>query len=161
FDLRLDWSKIEKLRDMWGGKLILKGINDAEDAVMAARVGADAIVVSNHGGRQLDGAMSSIRMLPSILDAVGDQVEVHLDSGIRTGQDVLKALALGAKGTFIGRAFVYGLGAMGQPGVTKALEVIRKELDMTMALCGERDVKALGPHNLFVPQGFADPTVTL
>ncbi|MCA2010178.1 alpha-hydroxy-acid oxidizing protein [Cereibacter sphaeroides] len=161
FDPQLDWSKIEKLRDMWGGKLILKGINDPEDAVMASKIGADAITVSNHGGRQLDGAMSSIRMLPSIMDAVGDEIEVHLDSGIRSGQDVLKALALGAKGTMIGRSFVYGLGAMGEKGVTTALEVIRKELDMTMALCGERDVKALGQHNLLLPQGFGDPTVVL
>lgn len=121
---------------------------------MAAQVGADAIVVSNHGGRQLDGALSSIRMLPQIMDAVGDQVEVHLDSGIRSGQDVLKALALGAKGTMIGRAFVYGLGAMGKPGVTTALEVIRKELDTTMALCGERSVADLGRHNLLIPQDF-------
>ena len=161
FDPQLDWAKIEKLRDQWGGKLILKGINDPEDAVMAQKIGADAIVVSNHGGRQLDGAMSSIRMLPSIMDAVGGTTEVHLDSGIRSGQDVLKALALGAQGTFIGRAFVYGLGAMGQAGVTKALEVIHTELDKTMALCGERDVKALGKHNLLVPQGFGDPTVML
>jgi L-lactate dehydrogenase (cytochrome) len=161
FDLQLDWSKIEKLRDMWGGTFILKGINDPDDAMMAAKIGADAIVVSNHGGRQLDGAMSSIRMLPSILEAVGDSVEVHLDSGIRTGQDVLKALAMGAKGTYIGRAFVYGLGAMGQAGVTKALEVLHTELDKTMALCGERDVKNLRPDNLIVPQGFADPTAVL
>ena len=161
FDPQLDWAKIEKLRDQWGGKLILKGINDPEDAIMAQKIGADAIVVSNHGGRQLDGAMSSIRMLPSIMDAVGGTTEVHLDSGIRSGQDVLKALALGAQGTFIGRAFVYGLGAMGQAGVTKALEVIHTELDKTMALCGERDVKALGKHNLLVPQGFGDPTVML
>lgn len=161
FDPQLDWGKIAKLKEMWGGKLILKGILDAEDAKMALQVGADAIVVSNHGGRQLDGAMSSIRMLPSILDAVGDQVEVHLDSGIRSGQDVLKALALGARGTYIGRAFVYGLGAMGQAGVRKALEIIHRELDVTMALCGERDVHNLGPHNLILPQGFADPTVRL
>lgn len=161
FDPRLDWSKIEKLRDMWGGTFILKGINDAEDAVMASKIGADAIVVSNHGGRQLDGAMSSIRMLPSILDAVGDRVEVHLDSGIRTGQDVLKALALGAKGTYVGRAFVYGLGAMGQAGVTKALEILHTELDKTMALCGERDVRNLGRHNLLVPKGFEDPTAVI
>ena len=154
FDPTLDWTKIEKLKDQWGGKVILKGILDAEDAKMAAKVGADAIIVSNHGGRQLDGALSSIRVLPSILDAVGDQVEVHLDSGIRSGQDVLKALALGAKGTYIGRAFVYGLGAMGQQGVTKALEVIHKELDTTMALCGETNVNDLGRHNLLVPEDF-------
>ena len=154
FDPSLDWGKIEKLKEMWGGKVILKGILDAEDAKMAAKVGADAITVSNHGGRQLDGALSSIRMLPQIMDAVGDEVEVHLDSGIRSGQDVLKALALGAKGTMIGRAFVYGLGAMGQKGVTTALEVIQKELDTTMALCGERNVNDLGRHNLLIPEGF-------
>ncbi|MEW2913982.1 alpha-hydroxy acid oxidase [Leisingera sp. JC11] len=154
FDPALDWGKVEKLMEMWGGKVILKGILDAEDAKMAAKLGADAIVVSNHGGRQLDGALSSIRMLPEIMDAVGSDVEVHLDSGIRSGQDVLKALALGAKGTMIGRAFVYGLGAMGQQGVTAALEVIRKELDTTMALCGERSVEGLGRHNLLIPEDF-------
>jgi L-lactate dehydrogenase (cytochrome) len=161
FDPRLDWGKIAKLKEQWGGKLILKGILDAEDAKMALQVGADAIIVSNHGGRQLDGAMSSIRMLPAILDAVGDRVEVHMDGGIRTGQDVLKALALGARGTYIGRAFTYGLGAMGQAGVRKALEILHRELDVTMALCGERDVHNLGRHNLIVPQGFEDPTVRL
>ncbi|OED49373.1 alpha-hydroxy-acid oxidizing enzyme [Rhodobacteraceae bacterium (ex Bugula neritina AB1)] len=154
FDPALDWGKVEKLMEMWGGKVILKGILDAEDAKMAAKLGADAIVVSNHGGRQLDGALSSIRMLPEIMEAVGSDVEVHLDSGIRSGQDVLKALALGAKGTMIGRAFVYGLGAMGQQGVTAALEVIRKELDTTMALCGERSVEGLGRHNLLIPEDF-------
>ncbi|MFP3383603.1 L-lactate dehydrogenase [Tritonibacter sp. SIMBA_163] len=154
FDPSLDWGKIEKLKEMWGGKVILKGILDEEDAKMAAKVGADAITVSNHGGRQLDGALSSIRMLPQIMDAVGDQVEVHLDSGIRSGQDVLKALALGATGTMIGRAFVYGLGAMGQQGVTRALEVIHKELDTSMALCGEKSVSNLGRHNLMVPEDF-------
>lgn len=154
FDPSLDWGKIEKLKEMWGGKVILKGILDEEDAKMAAKVGADAITVSNHGGRQLDGALSSIRMLPRIMDAVGDQVEVHLDSGIRSGQDVLKALALGATGTMIGRAFVYGLGAMGQQGVTRALEVIHKELDTSMALCGEKNVADLGRHNLLVPEDF-------
>jgi len=161
FDLQLDWKKIEKLKEMWGGKLILKGILDADDAKMALQVGADAIVVSNHGGRQLDGAMSAIRMLPSIVDAVGDKVEVHFDSGIRSGQDILKALALGAKGTYVGRSFVYGLGAMGQAGVTKALEILHRELDVTMALCGERDVHNLGRHNLIVPQGWDDPTTPL
>lgn len=154
FDPTLDWNKVAKLKEEWGGKVILKGILDAEDAKMALKVGADAIVVSNHGGRQLDGALSSIRALPSILDAVGDQVEVHLDSGIRSGQDVLKALAMGAKGTFIGRAFIYGLGAMGQQGVTKALEVIHREMDLTMALCGETNVANLGRHNLLIPEGF-------
>jgi L-lactate dehydrogenase (cytochrome) len=154
FDPSLDWERIKEFRSWWDGPVILKGILDEEDAKMAANVGADAIVVSNHGGRQLDGALSSIRMLPRIMDAVGDKIEVHLDSGIRSGQDVLKALALGAKGTMIGRAFVYGLGAMGQAGVTKALEVIHKELDTTMALCGERDVANLGRHNLLLPPDF-------
>ncbi|WP_171094307.1 MULTISPECIES: alpha-hydroxy acid oxidase [unclassified Ruegeria] len=154
FDPSLDWAKVEKLMEQWGGKVILKGILDAEDAKIAAKLGADAIVVSNHGGRQLDGALSSIRVLPEIMDAVGGDIEVHLDSGIRSGQDVLKALALGAKGTYIGRAFVYGLGAMGQKGVTTALEVIQKELDTTMALCGERKVTDLGRHNLLVPEDF-------
>ena len=154
FDPRLDWDKIGRIRDMWGGRLILKGILDEDDARRAADFGADAIVVSNHGGRQLDGALSSVRRLGPILRAVGDRIEVHLDSGIRSGQDVLKALALGARGTYIGRAYIYGLGAMGQAGVTKALEIIRKELDVTMALCGERDVTALGRHNLYVPADF-------
>ncbi|WP_420005312.1 alpha-hydroxy acid oxidase [Arenibacterium sp. LLYu02] len=155
FDPSLDWGKIAKLKEMWGGKVILKGILDEEDAKMALQVGADAITVSNHGGRQLDGALSSIRMLPRIMDAVGGEIEVHLDSGIRSGQDVLKALALGATGTMIGRAFVYGLGAMGQKGVTTALEVIRKELDISMALCGEQSVQALGRHNLLMPVDFS------
>ncbi|MEH6506193.1 MAG: alpha-hydroxy acid oxidase [Sulfitobacter litoralis] len=154
FDPTLDWDKIAKLKEQWGGKVILKGILDADDARMALKVGADAIIVSNHGGRQLDGAISSIRALPSILEAVGDQIEVHLDSGIRSGQDVLKAMAMGAKGTYIGRAFIYGLGAMGQAGVTSALEVIHKELDLSMALCGETSVAALGKHNLLIPKGF-------
>ncbi|MFQ6554186.1 L-lactate dehydrogenase [Aestuariibius insulae] len=154
FDPQLDWSKVARLKEQWGGKLILKGILDAEDAKMAAKIGADAIVVSNHGGRQLDGALSSIRILPSIVEAVGDQVEIHLDSGIRSGQDVLKALALGAKGTYIGRAFTYGLGAMGQKGVSTALEIIRRELDTTMALCGRKDVKSLDRDVLLVPEDF-------
>lgn len=154
FDLTLDWKRIAKFKEMWGGKVILKGILDADDARNALSVGADAIVVSNHGGRQLDGALSSIRALPDIVDAVGDKVEVMMDSGIRSGQDVLKALALGAKSTMIGRSYVYGLGAMGEAGVTRALEVIQKELDTSMALCGERDVKALGRHNLLIPKGF-------
>ncbi|MEM1236131.1 MAG: alpha-hydroxy acid oxidase [Pseudomonadota bacterium] len=154
FDHSLDWERIKELRSWWDGPVILKGILDEEDAKMAANVGADAIVVSNHGGRQLDGALSSIRMLPRIMDAVGDKIEVHLDSGIRSGQDVLKALALGATGTMIGRAFVYGLGARGEQGVTEALEVIHKELDTTMALCGKRDVKDLDRSVLMLPQGF-------
>ena len=154
FDQALDWKRVAELMKMWGGKVILKGIMDVEDAKMAAKLGADAIIVSNHGGRQLDGALSSIRMLPAILDAVGDKVEVHLDSGIRSGQDVLKAMAMGAKGTYIGRAFVYGLGAMGEKGVTTALEVIHKELDTTMALCGKRDIHDVDRNILLVPKGF-------
>ena len=154
FDLSLDWNKIAKLKEEWGGKVILKGILDTEDAKMALKVGADAIIVSNHGGRQLDGALSSIKALPSILEAVGDQIDVHLDSGIRSGQDVLKAMAMGAKGTYIGRAYIYGLGAMGQAGVTSALEVIHRELDTTMALCGETQVENLGRHNLLIPEDF-------
>lgn len=154
FDPKLDWAKIARIRDQWGGKFILKGILDEDDAKRAAEFGADAIIVSNHGGRQLDGALSSIRMLPRIVDAVQGKTEVWLDSGIRSGQDVLKALAMGATGTMIGRSYIYGLGAMGQAGVTAALEIIRKELDITMALCGERDVANLGRHNLLVPKGF-------
>lgn len=154
FDPTLDWGKIAKIKEQWGGKVILKGILDAEDAKMALSVGADAIVVSNHGGRQLDGALSSIRALPSILDAVGDQIEVHLDSGIRSGQDILKAVAMGAKGTFIGRAYIYGLGAMGEAGVTQALDVLHRELDISMALCGKRNVNELGRDVLLVPEGF-------
>lgn len=154
FDHSLDWGKVAKLKEMWGGKVILKGILDAEDAKMALKVGADAIVVSNHGGRQLDGAISSIKALPSILDAVGDQVEVHLDSGIRSGQDVLKAVAMGAKGTFIGRAYIYGLGAMGEQGVTRALEVIHKEMDTSMALCGHRDINNVDRDILMIPEDF-------
>ncbi len=155
FDQSLDWNRIAELRRMWDGPVILKGILDAEDAKQAANIGADAIVVSNHGGRQLDGALSSIRMLPEIMDAVGDKIEVHLDSGIRSGQDVLKALALGAKGTYIGRAFVHGLGAMGEAGVTKALEVIQKEMDTTMALCGRRTVDQVDRDMVLVPEDFA------
>jgi L-lactate dehydrogenase (cytochrome) len=156
FDLQLDWDKIARIRDKWGGKLILKGILDEDDARLAADFGADALIVSNHGGRQLDGALSAIRMLPRIVQAVGDRIEVHMDSGIRSGQDVLKALALGAHGTMIGRAFVHGLGAMGEAGVTRALEVIQKELDISMALCGERKVTDLSRENLLVPNGYFD-----
>ncbi|HKZ73123.1 MAG TPA: alpha-hydroxy acid oxidase [Steroidobacteraceae bacterium] len=141
FDPTLSWKDIEWVKKLWGGKLILKGILDVEDAKIAAQSGVDAIVVSNHGGRQLDGTISSIRALPEIADAVGDRMEIWFDGGIRSGQDVLKALALGARGTLIGRAFAYGLGAMGEAGVTCALEIIEKELDVTMALCGLRDVK--------------------
>jgi L-lactate dehydrogenase (cytochrome) len=140
FDPRLSWDDIEWVRNRWGGKLILKGLQDAEDAVIAVKTGADAIIVSNHGGRQLDGAPSSINALPAIVDAVGDKIEVHMDGGIRSGQDVLKATALGAKGTYIGRAMLYALGAMGESGVTKALEIIHKELDLSMAFCGRTDI---------------------
>ncbi|MDR6631331.1 L-lactate dehydrogenase (cytochrome) [Phyllobacterium sp. 1468] len=149
FDPRLSWSDVTWIKERWGGKLIIKGILDVEDAKMAAATGADAIIVSNHGGRQLDGAPSSISVLADIVDAVGDKIEVHFDGGIRSGQDVLKALAIGAKGTYIGRAFLYGLGAGGKKGVTEALEIIRKELDITMALCGERDVTVLDRNNLY------------
>jgi L-lactate dehydrogenase (cytochrome) len=136
FDPRLSWADIDWVRERWGGKFILKGIMEVEDAKLAAEHGADAIVVSNHGGRQLDGAPSSIRALPAIVDAVGDKLEVWMDGGIRSGQDVLKAWALGARGTMIGRTMVYGLGAMGQAGVLKALQILHKELDVTMAFCG-------------------------
>lgn len=154
FDPRLNWDTVKEYRRKWDGKFILKGILDAEDAKKALTVGADAIIVSNHGGRQLDGAISTITALPSILEAVGDKIEVHLDSGIRSGQDVLKALAMGAHGTYIGRAYVYGLGAMGQKGVAEALRIIHTELDVTMALCGEKDVANLGKHNLLIPKDF-------
>ena len=154
FDPTLDWDKIKQIKDEWGGKVILKGILDAEDAKMALNVGADAIIVSNHGGRQLDGALSSIKALPAILDAVGDKVEVHLDGGIRSGQDILKAVALGAKGTYIGRTFIYGLGAMGEAGVTKALEVLHKEMDISMALCGHRTMDEVSRDTLLIPKNF-------
>ena len=143
FDPTLDWDDVGWVKNEWGGKLVLKGIQDVEDAKTAVSIGADAIVVSNHGGRQLDGAISSIRALPPIVDAVGDKIEVWMDGGIRSGQDLFKALALGAKGTLIGRAFNFGLGAMGEAGVTTALEIIRKELDTTMALCGVRTIDAI------------------
>ena len=151
FDPSLDWDEVDWIRKRWGGKLIIKGVLDADDAIRAARTGADAIIVSNHGGRQLDGASSTINILPAVVDAVGKLVEVHFDGGIRSGQDVAKAICLGAKGTYIGRAFIYGLGAMGKKGVTKVLEIIHKELDMTMALCGRRDIKDLNRENLYKP----------
>lgn len=154
FDPSLDWDRVARIKEEWGGKVILKGIIDKEDAKIAAQSGADAVIVSNHGGRQLDGAMTSIRALPSVLDAVDGQMEVHLDSGIRSGQDVLKALAMGASGTYIGRAFNYGLGAMGQAGVSKCLEVIHKELDTTMALCGRRSIESLDRDILLIPENF-------
>jgi L-lactate dehydrogenase (cytochrome) len=141
FDPRLSWEDVKWVKAQWGGKLILKGIQDVEDAKLAVETGADAIVVSNHGGRQLDGAESSIKALPPIVAAVGDQIEVWMDGGIRSGQDVLKAWALGAKGVLIGRAMVYGLGAMGEAGVTKALQIIHKELDVTMAFCGHTNIQ--------------------
>ena len=143
FDPALNWGDIEWIKKRWGGKLILKGILDVEDARLAADSGADALIVSNHGGRQLDGAPSSIAALPAIADAVGSRIEVWMDGGIRSGQDVLKAWALGARGTLIGRSFLYGLGAMGGPGVTRALEIIAKELDTTMAFCGHTDIRSV------------------
>jgi len=150
FDPRLSWPDVEWVKKQWGGKLVLKGIMDAEDARLAADAGADAIVVSNHGGRQLDGAPSSIAALPAIVEAVGSRTEVWMDGGIRSGQDVLKAWALGARGTLIGRAMVYGLGAMGEAGVSKALQIIHKELDVTMAFCGHTDIRNVD-RNILVP----------
>ncbi|WP_151448013.1 alpha-hydroxy acid oxidase [Lacisediminimonas profundi] len=150
FDPALSWDDVQWIKDRWGGKLILKGIIDEEDARLAVKSGADALIVSNHGGRQLDGALSSIEALPRIVEAVGSQIEVHLDSGIRSGQDVLRAMALGAKGTYIGRAFLYGLGAMGEAGVTRALEIIRNELDITMAFCGHTDIRKVD-KSILVP----------
>jgi L-lactate dehydrogenase (cytochrome) len=140
FDPALNWGDVEWIKQRWGGKLIVKGIQDVQDARLAVESGADALIVSNHGGRQLDGAQSSIEALPAIVDAVGRHIEVHMDGGIRSGQDVLKAIALGAKGTYIGRAMLYGLGAMGEAGVTRALQIIHKELDITMAFCGRTDI---------------------
>jgi L-lactate dehydrogenase (cytochrome) len=145
FDPTLSWKDVEWVRGLWGGKIILKGVLDAEDAKIAAATGVEALVVSNHGGRQLDGTCSSIRALPEVVDAVGDRIEVLFDGGIRSGQDLLKALALGAKGAMIGRAYAYGLGALGERGVTRALEILRAELDVSMALCGLRDVKDASP----------------
>jgi len=141
FDPALSWDDVQWIKERWGGKMIIKGILDEEDAEMAVRSGADALIVSNHGGRQLDGALSSIEALAGIVRAVGDRIEVHMDGGVRSGQDVIKAVALGARGVYIGRAFLYGLGAMGEAGVTKALSLIRNELDITMALCGLRDIQ--------------------
>lgn len=154
FDQSLTWDDVEWVKNQWDGPLILKGILDPDDAKMAVKTGADALIVSNHGGRQLDGAFSSIRMLPVIVDAVKGDIEIHMDGGIRSGQDVLKAVALGAQGTYIGRAFLYGLGAMGQKGVSTALEIIHKEFDTTMALCGRTAVHQLNGDNLYLPEGF-------
>jgi L-lactate dehydrogenase (cytochrome) len=141
FDPRLNWDDVQWVKKLWGGKLILKGILDPIDARLAADSGADALIVSNHGGRQLDGAPSSIQALPAIAAEVGSKIEVWMDGGIRSGQDVLKAVALGAKGTLIGRSFLYGLGALGKDGVRIALELIRRELDTTMAFCGRTDIR--------------------
>ena len=149
FDPRLNWGDVEWIKKRWGGKLILKGIQDVEDARLAVDSGADALIVSNHGGRQLDGAQSSIGALPAVVDAVGSRIEVHMDGGIRSGQDVLKAWALGARGTYIGRAMVYGLGAMGEEGVAKALEIIHKELDLTMAFSGRTQLRDNTGSRLF------------
>jgi len=153
FDPALSWADVEWVKKRWGGKLVLKGILDVEDARLAAQSGADALVVSNHGGRQLDGAPSTISALPAIVDAVGRDIEVWLDSGIRSGQDVLKAVALGARGTMIGRPFLYGLGALGEAGVTKCLEILRKEMDVTMAFCGHRDIRNVG-RDILLPGTF-------
>ena len=147
-DPSLSWNDVEWIKKRWGGRLILKGIQDPDDARRAVDCGADALIVSNHGGRQLDGAESSIRALPTVVAAVGSRIEVHMDGGIRSGQDVLKALALGAKGTYIGRAWNFGLGAMGEAGVAKVLEIIRKELDLTMAFCGRTNVESVDRHIL-------------
>ena len=143
FDPRLNWGDVEWIKKRWGGKIVLKGIQDAEDARLAVNSGADALIVSNHGGRQLDGAPSSITALPAIVDAVGKEIEVWMDGGIRSGQDILKARALGARGTMIGRAWLYALGAMGQEGVTKMLQIMHKELDLTMAFCGKTDINTV------------------
>lgn len=150
FDPRLSWKDIEEIKNLWGGKLIIKGILDAEDAEMAVKSGADAIIVSNHGGRQLDGAPSTIHALPNIISAVGNNIEVWLDSGIRSGQDVLKAIAMGAKGTLIGRAFLYGLGAYGEDGVRRALEIIYNEMDISMAFTGHTDIKTVN-KDILIP----------
>jgi L-lactate dehydrogenase (cytochrome) len=149
FDPALSWDDVQWIKDLWGGKLILKGIMEPEDAHLAVKSGADALIVSNHGGRQLDGAPSSINALPAIVDAVGGKIEIHMDGGIRSGQDVLRALALGVQGVYIGRPFLYGLGALGEAGVTKCLEIIRKELDITMAFCGLRDVRKVDRNILW------------
>ncbi|MCL6713404.1 alpha-hydroxy-acid oxidizing protein [Pseudomonas sp. R2.Fl] len=151
FDPTLSWQDVAWVRSLWPGKLIVKGILDADDARAAVDAGADAIVVSNHGGRQLDSAPPAILALPQVVAAVGDRCEIWFDSGVRSGQDVLKALALGARGTLIGKAFLYGLGAMGERGVTTALDLIRRELDVSMALTGTRDVREVGPQVLWQP----------
>jgi L-lactate dehydrogenase (cytochrome) len=156
FDPALNWGDVEWIKKRWGGKLILKGIQDVIDAKLAVESGADALIVSNHGGRQLDGAQSSIECLPTIVDAVGSQIEVHMDGGIRSGQDVLKARALGARGVYIGRPFLYGLGAMGEAGVTKCLEILHKELDITMAFCGHTNIETVD-KGILLPGTFPLP----
>ena len=143
FDPGLNWNDVEWIKKRWGGKIILKGIQDVEDARLAVQSGADALIVSNHGGRQLDGAQSSIQALPAIADAVGSRIEVHMDGGIRSGQDILKARALGARGCYIGRAFLYGLGALGEAGVTQVLKILHNELDLTMAFCGHTNINTV------------------
>jgi L-lactate dehydrogenase (FMN-dependent) and related alpha-hydroxy acid dehydrogenases len=149
FDPTLNWKDLSWVKDRFGGPVIVKGVLDAEDARQAVAHGADAVIVSNHGGRQLDGAPSTIRVLPEIVDAVGKTAEVYIDGGIRSGQDVIKALAMGAKSTFIGRAFLWGLGAGGEAGVKRVLDILARELEITMALCGERDIRNIGPHNIY------------
>jgi L-lactate dehydrogenase (cytochrome) len=153
FDPRLNWGDVEWIKKRWGGKLVLKGITDVEDAKLAADSGADALIVSNHGGRQLDGAPSSIESLPAVVAAVGSRIEVWMDGGIRSGQDVLKAVALGARGTLIGRPFLYGLGALGEAGVTKTLEIIQRELDLSMAMCGRTDINTV-ERDILLPGTF-------
>jgi len=153
FDPRLSWDDVAWIKKRWGGKMILKGVQDVEDAYLARDSGADAVIVSNHGGRQLDGAPSSISALPAIADAVGDRIEVHMDGGIRSGQHVLKAIALGAKGTYIGRSMLYGLGAMGEEGVDHALRIIRNELDLSMAFCGRTDIRQVD-KSILLPGSF-------
>ncbi|MEJ8849761.1 alpha-hydroxy acid oxidase [Variovorax rhizosphaerae] len=153
FDPALSWADVEWIKKRWGGKIILKGIMDVEDARLAVASGADALIVSNHGGRQLDGAQSSIEALPAIADAVGREIEVWMDGGIRSGQDVLKARALGARGTLIGRTFLYALGAFGEAGVTRALQILHKELDITMAFCGRTQIDQVD-SSILVPGTF-------
>jgi len=153
FDPRLSWDDVARIKDLWGGKLIIKGIMTSEDAEKAAQSGADALIISNHGGRQLDGALSTIKVLPEIVSAVGSQIEVWLDSGIVSGQDILKCMALGAKGTMIGKAFLYGLGAYGEDGVRRCLEILYNEMDTTMAFCGHTDIKKVGKE-ILVPGTF-------
>jgi L-lactate dehydrogenase (cytochrome) len=150
FDEKLSWDDVEWIKQKWGGPLILKGIMDEQDAQLAVKSGADAIVISNHGGRQLDGARSTISVLPEIVDAVGNDIEIHMDSGIRSGQDALKAVALGAKGVYLGRSYLYGLGALGEQGVELALDIIRNEMDITMAFCGERKITAMNRKHLYL-----------